>query len=246
MGQTELKKFVLEWRYKPDLKFYGEMDSLGEDLASKYPEWQRSALSLEMRNTQKHRRVLFSFDRSFFEWDEPHDTVMDIDAAAIVMQKMCRKLSMANLSRVGLRQWFAYSADEALEVLVELVSERLLLRTEKLDGILGGTVRDVAYVLDLKDEAGWKYNLRLGPMEKKQWFQITPHDPVMYEPDDQGKDDAKTLKEFRRSFPSNFIYMDIDCFYEDCSADKAFQFVTNARRKSQKLAKDLISYLREK
>ena len=191
MGQIPLRKFVLEWRYKPSLSFYRLMDELGSEFLSQFPEWQRTPLALEVRNLKKHRRVMFSFDRCFYERDEPDELTLDIDAAKGVFEKSCKKLGIQNLTRVGLHQWFAFSVSETIETLVKLVAKRFLVNDDSLHGVLGGSVRDVAYNVDLDDAAGWKYNIRLGPMEKAQWFQMIPHDPQLYEPDEEGKEDSK-------------------------------------------------------
>jgi hypothetical protein len=200
MSQIPLKKFVLEWRYKPNLAFYNLMDELGAEFISQFPDWQRTPLALEVRNLKKHRRALFSVDRCFYERDEPDELTMNIDAAKAVFEKSCKKLKIQNLSRVGLRQWFAYSVPETFETLVKLIAKRFLSNDSRLQALLGGECRDLAYNVDLNDASGWKYNIRLGPMEKTQWFQAIPHDPQIYEVDEDGEGDAKTLTRYQQ-FP---------------------------------------------
>ena len=66
MAETDsLRKLVVELRYKPELGFYSKMDAVGANLSDDFPHWQRSPLTVEVRNRKKHRRVFLGHQRCF-------------------------------------------------------------------------------------------------------------------------------------------------------------------------------------
>lgn len=236
-----LKKLVVELRYKADLGFYSKMDAIGMELAEEYADWERSPLTLEVRNKKKHRRLFLSVKRAFVDIDDL-DPAGDFSHAEKLLGKVCPKLGVKEFARVGVRQWFAADLDKPFALMVDQFSERFLPKNQELAGILSDKTKDVAYVVECETNDGWKYNLRLGPMLKSQWFLTVAHDPNAFELGDEA---TETFEKFQQSIPEQFLYIDIDCFKEEQPADKLDQLLASIRRRSHDLATKLIEYCKK-
>jgi len=239
-----LRKLVIELRYKPDLGFYKRMDSVGRALGSDFPDWERSPLTVEVRNKKKHRRVFLSHHRGFYEADlDAADPALEFQFAEKTLQDVRDGLGITDLNRIGVRQWFAANLDKSFARMVDEIAARFLREDEELSSILTDRKHDVAYVVDFETSDGWKYHLRLGPMTKEQWLQVVNYEVSIFErPEDES---AATLEKYRNSLPENLLYVDIDCFQEDVAKDRFTDLVTTFRRRSHDLTGRLIRYCRE-
>lgn len=239
-----LRKLVIELRYRPNLGFYGKMDAVGRSLGDDFPDWERSPLTLEVRNKKNHRRVFLSHRRCFYQADlgdaEPQ---REFQFAEKTLEAVCAGLAITEFARIGIRQWLASDMDKAFALMVDEIAARFLNENEELSSILTDTKHDVAYVVDYETSEGWKYHLRLGPMTKEQWFQVVDYEVNIFERPEE--ENALTFEKYRSSLPENFLYLDIDCFQEDVAKDRFTELLTMFRRRSHDLAGRLIRYCRE-
>lgn len=231
-----LKKLVVELRYKPSLGFYSKMDSIGLELGGEFQDWERSALAVEVRNKKRHRRIFMSHARSFYEADAPEPDT-EFQFAAGKLTNVCKGLSVDRLLRIGIRQWFAADLNKAFALMVDEIAERFLLRSDELSAVLPDKTHDLAYSMVYEAAEGWKYNLRLGPMVKKEWFQFIFHEPNLFEDVEQGE---RSFEKFRESIPEQFLLIDIDSYREDHPAQELDEFMTTVRRKTHDVASRLI------
>jgi len=217
------------------------MDSLGVELTEELPDWERSPLTLEVRNQKKHRRLFTSVKRSFLDLDDI-DPDTDFGYAEKLLKKTCTRLEVKEVQRLGIRQWFAADLKKTFALMVDEFSERFLARNDTLGGILSDKTKDVAYAVDFETTEGWRYNLRMGPMTRAQWFLMVGHESSNFE---SGEAAVETLEKYQRSFPEQFLYIDIDCYKEDTSVDKMDKFLVGVRRRSHDLATKLIEYCKK-
>lgn len=247
-----LKKLVVELRYKPHLVFYDRMDSVGLDHAEEFPDWERSPLTLELRNKKKHRRLFLSNRRIFFEADDA-DADIDLGYAERLFRKVCPKLDLKTMDRIGIRQWFVADIGKPFALMVDEIAQRFLAHDETLNGILGDKTKDVAYVVDCETADGLRYNLRLGPMMKSQWFLTVGHEPNIFERvedrlkslNEKRDEESKTLEKFVQSFPEQFLFVDIDCYREEQQVEKLEKIVASVRRRTHDLASKLIEFCKK-
>lgn len=238
-----LKKLVVELRYKPDLGFYGKMDSVGVNLADSFPDWERSPLAVEVRNKKKHRRVFLSHRRSFFEADlDGTDALREFQFGEETLKDVCVGLAIKEFKRIGVRQWFAADLMKPFALMVDEIAARFLGHDQELSSILTDATDDVAYVVDFRTSEGWKYHLRLGPMTKEQWFQAVSYEVNNFER--RGDENAATFEDYRDHVPENLLYIDIDCFDEDVTEDRFTGLLTAFRRRSHDVVEKLIQYCR--
>jgi hypothetical protein len=237
-----LKKLVVELRYKADLGFYSKMDAVGVELADDFPDWERSPLTLEIRNKKKHRRLFTSVKRAFFDVDggSPDSEFIFVEK---LLRKVCAKLEVKQLSRSGIRQWFTADLGKPFALMVDEFSERFLPRGDYLKSILTDKTKDVGYVVDFETDEGLRYNLRMGPMLKSQWFSTVAHELNAFEQSEE--ESANTFANFQASFPEQFLFIDIDSYQEDQPADKLDRFLSSAHRRSHDLVSKLIEYCKK-
>jgi hypothetical protein len=239
-----LKKLVIELRYKPELGFYGKMDTVGLNLSEKLPDWERSPLTVEVRNKKKHRRVFLSHRRCFYETDlDRAETALEFEFAATTLQEVYGGLAIGQFKRVGVRQWFAADLKKPFALMVDHIATRFLNEGDELSSILTDGKHDVAYAVDYETSEGWKYHLRIGPMTKEQWLHAVNYEASIFESPEG--EDARTFEKYRDCLPENFLYLDIDCFQEDVAEERFTGLVTAFRRRSHDLAGRLILYCQE-
>jgi hypothetical protein len=238
-----LRKLVIELRYKPELTFYSRMDAVGTALADDFPDWQRSPLTVEVRNKKKHRRVFLTHQRCFYETDlAPAGSVGEFEFAQKTLLDVCSGLSVKDLKRLGVRQWFASDVDKSFAVMVDEVTSRFLNRSSDLSAILTDKPRDVGYVVDYETPDGWRYHLRLGPMTKEEWFQTIHYEGGIFEAAEE--EDPASLQQYRKTIPENFLFVDIDCYKDNVSTVDFRELLTTFRRRSQEIVDRLIRYCR--
>jgi hypothetical protein len=233
-----LKMLVVELRYKPDLAFYGKMDAAALDLADELPSWERTPLSVEVRDKKRHRRLFLSHHRAFYQADNP-DPETEFSFASKHLRKTCAKIGVSAIERIGIRQWFAADLNKPFALLVDQLAERFLPKKEELAAILGDKTLDLMYAVNCETSEEWKYNLRLGPMLRSQWLQVVQQEPAIYETSEEGEE---TFEKFQASLPEQFLIIDIDCFRESLPGDELDSFLTTVRRKSHDLVVKLIDY----
>ena len=245
-----LRKLVIELRYKPELGFYGKMDVVASSFADKFPDWERSPLTVEVRSKSKHRRVFLSHHRCFYEADlESAAADTEFSFAEKVLLDVCSELAVRDVKRVGMRQWFACDLEKAFALMVDETIARFFSPSQELLGILNDKAHDVAYVVDYETAEGWKYHLRLGPMTKEQWFQTVRYERGLFGDvdrsgiaDQDASDASATFEDYRKTIPENFLFIDIDCYEEGLPMDRFSRKFDDFRRRSRDLVTNLIRY----
>ncbi|MFV1966326.1 MAG: hypothetical protein ACC628_12955, partial [Pirellulaceae bacterium] len=228
-------------RYRPDLGFYDRMGGVARGFSEKFPDWERSPLTVEVRNKKKHRRLFLTHRRCFYETDlRTAIPAGEYEAAQSCLETICAGLEVSDLQRIGVRQWFAADLGKTFALMVDELESRFLKKDNSLSAILADKTEDLAYVVDYETTDGWNYHLRLGPMTRDEWFRRFPYEVNMFEAPDE--DDAATFEDYRASLPDNFLYIDVDCYQENVSAQQLKELVQTFRHHSHKLAGDLIKY----
>lgn len=232
-----VKNLVIEWRFTPQLAMYSTMDKIGLHFADDFPDWQRSPLTLELRDKTRWRRFFMSHRRCFFDVVSPSDTGLsaEFDKAHALFDRTADELDLREIERLGFRQWFAFPCEDEFESLVRRFTGKFHSQDQSLKDLLQAEFVDIGYVVDMKTADGWKYNLRAGPMKKEQWFSIVPHERQVLKT-------QSSFDEYESNFPSQFLYVDIDCYSESLPRSEARTLIDKMRRKSHEIAKNLSQY----
>jgi hypothetical protein len=235
------RKLVIEWRYKPALSFYGQMDAVGLALSDEFPDWRRSGLTLELRNKVLHRRLFLSYNRSFVESYGPEDTDREFTFWAKVHTVVCDKLALDNYTRLGIRQWFALTFGHGFESMVSRLHKRFYVNDDQIKRIYGGKVKDLAYVIDVEADDGWECHLNVGPMKRKQWFELVHYERGIFQDPGEG---THTFDSFRDSLPETLLYVDLDYYSQEVSASEFADRVREGHRRATATLRHCIDYYR--
>ncbi len=235
-----IKNLVVEWRYEPRLALYSKMDQIGLDFAEDYPDWERTALTLEIRNKKHRRRFFMSYRRSFFDAiiSAGSDASTELDQAAKLFERLSNNLEIHTPKRIGIRQWAAFKSEDPFSELVRRATKKFHPTSDSLNQLLRGTIRDIGYVADITTDQGWKYGLRAGPMERDQWFQLVPHEQGLFE-------SPQELTTYREEFCERLFYIDLDCFKEDVPPSDLTSFISVIRSTSRDIISDFYKYYSE-
>jgi hypothetical protein len=153
------------------------------------------------------------------------------------MDKLHHELKFTTVQRIGIRQWVSVPATEPFAQLVKKVAEKFHLRSDRIDQMLRGKVEDIGFVADVRTDVGWKYHLRLGPMERKQWFEAILYTPALFSsPED--------FKKYQDSLPERMYFLDLDGFKEEFPFSDLRSLLASIRQGSSDILADLIAYLR--
>ena len=217
------------------------MDDVALGFADAFPDWERSPLTVEIRNKKRHRRFFLAHRRSFFECDlDSQSPTSEFEFGLDGLEKVCNGLEVGELKRIGVRQWIAVDLEKPFALMVDELAARFLNQNSDLDGILSDKPTDLAFVVDYETSEGWKYHLRLGPMTRNEWFQRVLYEQNLFEQPDE--DNARTFEKYRETIPENLLLIDVDCYQEDVSVSELKQGVTGFRRRSHDLISRLIRY----
>lgn len=243
----EPRKIVVEWRYKPTLAFYPKMDGLGTKYAESFPDWQRTALNLEIRDKKRHRRVFWAHRRSFFEAETPENLAEAFDTARRFIDEFCGAVGHRELTRLGVRQWFAISRDESFAALLDRFSRKFLNPNDKLVSKADGVLTDTLYAVDFDWKEGWKALFRAGPMTRKQWFESVPYETGIFQdsPAWEREPPKGTFEDYRWSFPDPLLYLDLDCYQENLGAVDVASRIADCRQRSATFVDAVIKYFLE-
>jgi hypothetical protein len=230
-----VKHLVMEIRYLPTLAFYGVMDRIGLHFASEYPDWERSPLTLEIRDKKNRRRAAITHTRSFFEAIDPFDVHADVERAMKIFERLQSELGFTKILRVGLRQWAAVVVPEKLEKVVRDLSKKLHPQGTPLIDKLQGNVFDFMYAVNVQTDHAWKYYLKVGPMERRQWFELIPYEQALFA--------EGAFEEFKNSLPENMVFFDIDGMREDFAYSDLNSVAADIRRGADTVLTNLANYL---
>lgn len=232
----KVRHLVMELRYEPSLAFYSVMDKIGFDLAASYPDWERSALTLEIRDKKNKRRGFLSHQRSFFEAVDFANQAVEFEKAVKFFEKLHHELKFTRVRRIGIRQWAAVVLEEKFEKVVKDMARKLYSTEQALTNALHGTLDDMLFAVHVRANTGWKYHLKMGPMLRKQWFEVIPYERALFP-------DEEAFKVFKESIPETMVFIDFDGFQEDIPYSELSSAVASIRRGAEEVFRDLANYV---
>lgn len=238
MAEVILQKLVVEWRYNPSFGFFSQMDKAGASFVERFPHWSRAPQQLVMNDKKKHRQLVLSHSRSHYASDGPIDYSGEVEFAQNVIDEASKKLNINLFARMGIRLWHVAKEESSFESFVERLNSRFLHRSNALEEILDGDVEDIAYVVDVRRRNGWKYNIRVGPMKREQWFEVVRHSADSFETDTDGE----TFQKFRESLPEQFVFVDVDASKEKVRRHIAVAAISSVCGGMRETAERLVEY----
>lgn len=231
-----VKHVIAELRFAPTLRVYSAMDAIGIELAEAFSEWQRSPLTLDLRDQKHRRRFFMSHRRSFFERINVQTAATELDQAKSLFDMLHHRLQFTQIARVGIRQLVAFDAKKSFKELTNITSKKLFATDAMSGPFQKGELQDVGYVVVVKVATGWSYNLQIGPMSRDEWFERIPHEKGVFPSE-------KEFQDYRDSFPKDFLYIDVDCFRLEFPYSELPQMLLSVRETSADVISEVIKYV---
>jgi hypothetical protein len=231
------RHLLVEFRYKPSLRFYAAMDKIGLEESESFPDWERSPLTVEIWDRKHHRRAFLSHKRSFYEVAGFTKGPAEIERALGICERLHRELGFTSFQRVGIRQSVGYAVESPYEELNRRFIEKWHGGRLPVESLLRGTPEDAASVLRVRTAEGWEYFLRCAPMRREEWFETIPHDPKLFE-------SPLALEQYKETIHEKMLCFDVDGFREDVAFADVKQFAASVHRLTSSLTTDLLAFLR--
>jgi len=229
---------VVDWRYDPSLAVYSAMDRLGLEFREQFADWQRTPLTLELRDKKQVRRFVMAHNRTFYHVISPLDGASsEIDKALQLFNRLAELIEVRHVRRVALRQWFSFKVQEPFRELTRISQKKFLAQAPQ--EVLQGTIDDMSYVVDVIHGEGWGYSLRAAPMLKEQWFQVVPYQEEAFE-------SSHAFDSHKDVFPEAIFYVDIDAHKDDVPLSDMNLLLRSMRTSTDKIASDLNAFRKAK
>ncbi len=235
-----VRSLVVEWRYDPNLAIYSVMDKVGIRFKESFPDWQRTPLTLELKDKKHRRQFAMAYNRCIFHVAAPHDLIStELEKACTLFDEVASDIDLSSVKRLGLRQWVAYERSESFKDLSGLFRKQFQPPSTQLLDALTGTVEDMSYTADVLHSQGWKYALRTGPMQKQQWFELVAHDEPLFE-------SSQSFGLYKERFPDAFLYVDLDASKDDVPYRDTAALLRTMREGSHHIIAGVNAYLGSK
>lgn len=212
----ELKFYQVtcEYRFKPNLDFYGRIREIGLPFTEDYQHWQTSGLKLNFSNPKDRSTLAIEHNRLVATIDVPSEPEMLETRFQRVFKEYQKNVKIGQFRRVGVRSISMVSVKFAFDEILEVMQTKLLPSDDVLSQIVGKTVKDFMYnVVTEKD--GNTLHVICGPVQKKEISR-------WYNPTDLVTDPEDELKEI--SYPDVALFVDCDCYNDTPTAKVAETF----------------------
>jgi hypothetical protein len=217
------------------------MDSVGTSRIHEFPQWERGALSLTVRNPEVHRCFSMAYMNCYFECDFPEDVDREIALALETGEQALKKFEINKLTRLGLAQFFTLETDRGFDDLVHRLDAKFHKPFSDLSPFQDFRLSDTAYTITINDKSGeqWSRTLQIGPMTRGEWFTRFPLDVRQF------KIETQSIESYKTQIPEMFTFISIDAGYVNGTRQQLIRNTPDVARQSQRIAQDLLTYIEE-
>lgn len=237
----KVTKFALKVDFKPCLSVYTRMDSIGTALLHEFPDWNRTALSLELRNYNNRRLFRMAHNHCFFERDNPDDLSSELEFAGKVMDSALRKFEVNKISKAGVLHLFAAAQELSFEDVVVRFDNKFHASFSSLSPFDDSTLVDTAYVVNVRDrdDKTWTRNIQSGPMSRHEYFDRYPATVKL------NLQSSSDLEALHSTIPEVFLFTLIDATCEDIERSRLIRNLSDVATASNQMAGRLNSFFLE-
>ncbi len=150
----------------------------------------------------------------------------------------CKRLDFQQFERFAIRAWFVTASKQQLGDLAQRVCQKFYRPFPEAGIPKAYRAKDVTYTVDFVRD-GWIYAVRLGPMEKDQWFQYVYHERKVFEDASHGE----TFDKYAQAMPDHFIYADVDVSCENILCAEALGRIRRVCSNIRSLVQGLVTYV---
>ncbi len=234
----ELKYYQVtcEYRFTPNLEFYGHMHQIGAPFSEDYKHWQTSGLKLNFMNPRDRSSLAIEHNRLAATIDVPSEVEMIETRFHRALKEYQKTVKINQFRRLGVRSVSMASVNFAFEELVDVVQTKLLPRDDALSRIVGATVKDFMYnVITEKD--GSTVHVICGPVQKKEIARWYNPAQMVTDPEDEIKEVA---------YPDVALFVDCDCYNNEPTPKLAETFFQSGLKTATSIPVQLMKHILEK
>jgi len=224
-----------EYRFKPNLDFYGHMHQIGAPFTEEYKHWETSGLTLTLMNPEDRSSLAIEHNRLVATIDIPIDPEMLEARFHRPFREYQKHVRINQFRRLGVRSISMVGLEFDFEELVDVMQTKLLPRDEALTRIVGTTVTDFMYNV-VTEREGNTLHVICGPVRKKEiskWYNPTR---MATDPDDEIKEIA---------YPNVALFVDCDYYSNKPTPKMAETFYQSGLKTVTSIPTHLMNHILE-
>lgn len=261
-GELQLKRLIFELRFHPSLRYYDEMNEIGDRLNQTYPHWQRNWTKIQFTDRANRSSLLIEHNRIGSHMDVPEQFGDFKRRALDGVKTYNERVQISRVRRAGVRALWLCPVDFGFGELLGIIQDKFYAPKEALSEVIGSQFTDVAYVFYFEKD-GYNIHLQIGPVRKEEiprW--IPPRGPVDEEPEgpenvelhdaldedissqaarSQKSDDGMT----NLTYPEVAVFYDVDCYTEELKIKDMEIFLDRGYSTAKSVAIGITKYLME-
>jgi hypothetical protein len=94
------------------------------------------------------------------------------------------------------------------------------------------------YHVEVAHNDGWKFNLRLGPMLKAQWFEAVSHEEAAFS-------DSEAYNLYKEEMPETFLFIDLDGWNVEVPNSDSNQLIRRIAETSRGIFSSIQSFIND-
>ena len=262
-GELQLRRLIFELRFHPNLKYYDEMNVIGDRLNQVYPHWQRDWCKIQFADRANRSSLLIEHNRIGSHMDMP-ERYSDFKLRILDCVKIYNeKVGISDVRRAGVRALWLCPVDFDFDELLGIIQDKFYAPKEALGEVIGSQFTDVAYIFYFEKD-GYNTHLRMGPVRKGEiprW--IPPRSPIDEESEsrenvalvlhDLDEDTSSETAESQGSdygmmnftYPEIAVFYDVDCYTEELKVGDMETFLDKGYGTAESVANGITKYLME-
>jgi hypothetical protein len=232
------KKFQFKIEYAPTLHVFSRMDSTAMLLGHDFPDWERSANWIELRNWERRQVLRIGFKESYFCCDDPPVLNDEVHLGIRCMQQIAKRCEIAGPLKAFADIQMLSEYDGSFDELVALMHRKFHVQLPALPDFEQFDVADIAYVIAFKERGNtdWYRKLTAGPMNRKEWLIKNPL--TMRASDLSGQ----LMDRHKSSVPPVFIFASLDGLRDNLRSNQLADAVPALLDSSLSLANSFFTY----
>ncbi len=167
-----IKKLALKVEYPPTLRVYSRMDDVAIKLASYFPDWERGAVAIELRNWDRRHTFKMLHKESLFLCDDPPVLNDDVRLGIHCLEAALKRFDCNRNLTASVGIHFVSGIDTEFDQLVHAMDAKFHVPQGSIPAFNGFTLLDTSYTIELKDDGhtGWTRKITAGPMTRTEWL----------------------------------------------------------------------------
>lgn len=261
-GELQLRRLMSELRFHPSLKYYDEINEIGDRLNQTYPHWQRNWTRIQFTDQATRSSLFIEHNRIGSQMDTP-DSFSDFKKRILDGVKgYNERVPIEGIRRCGIRGIWLCPVEFDFDELLAIIQDKFYAAKEKLNEVIGTEFTDVAYIF-VFEKAGYNVHLQMGPVKKDEIPRRIPpgslaeeesvsqknidsHVGLGQEEPSQAIEPSELSESVTKlKYPDVAVFYDVDCYTEELRVNDIEIFLDKGYNTAKSVANGITKYLLE-